>query len=352
MSLLAGYGSTLQPVFNVLFLLAVAAAAWWGGIVSGSLAAIASVLLFGRIAGHTTTVFPQHFKLTAVLILLAVAALVSELARARRKTEQILVANNLLLEARVQERTQLLDEAHRRLQQNNDELLHFAYAVSHDLQEPLRGLVTGTQLLHRRIGNKLAGDEEQLLHEIVLGASRLNQLVRDLLAYTAALGEPLLETAAANLSDTVRAVTFNLREQIQAADATISCPNSPLLPISPVHLEQIVQNLISNALKYRSDRPPIIDIKSCELGEGWQLCVSDNGIGIDAELFERVFQPFSRLNRRSEATGTGLGLALCRRLVERYGGRMWLESKVGQGSSFYFTLRGSNRMTQTNERRE
>jgi len=155
MSLFSGFGSVIQPVFNVLFLLAVAAAAWWGGIIAGILATVTAVLLFGAIASHTSSVFPEHFRVTAVLILLAVATLVSQVASARRRAEEILLSSNVLLEQRVKERTEDLDRALRRLEQSNAELEHFAYAVSHDLQEPLRGLTISTQLLQRMLGTRV-----------------------------------------------------------------------------------------------------------------------------------------------------------------------------------------------------
>jgi signal transduction histidine kinase len=343
MSLFSGFGSVIQPVFNVLFLLAVAAAAWWGGIIAGILATVTAVLLFGAIASHTSSVFPEHFRITAVLILLAVATLVSQVASARRRTEEILLSSNVLLEQRVKERTEDLDRALRRLEQSNAELEHFAYAVSHDLQEPLRGLTISTQLLQRVLGTELSRESERFVQDILLGASRLNQLVRDLLAYTRALGEAPGQAATANIGEAVRAVTFNLREQIRAANAQINCASSSSLGISTVHLEQVLQNLISNALKYRADEQPIIDIECRKSGDYWQVRVSDNGIGIHSDHRERVFQPFSRLDSRSEATGTGLGLSLCRHIVERCGGHIWVESELGKGCTFYFTLPAADR---------
>lgn len=338
MYLFAGYGSTLQPIFNVLFLFAVAAAAWWGGMVAGTLSALVAVLLFSALAGHTSSAFPEHFRVTAVVILLGVAALVSQVASARRKTEEVLVAGNTLLESRVKQRTEELDKALRQLQESNAELQHFADAVSHDLQEPLRGLTVSTQLLQRTLGTELNAEAEELVRDVLLGASRLNQLVRDLLLYTRAIGEPSSQSARANLADAVRAVTYNLREQIQAVNAQISCSDAPTLAVSSVHLEQLLQNLVSNALKYRSEKEPVVEIGCSRNGDCWQVRVSDNGMGIHSDHYERVFQPFSRVNMRPEAGGTGLGLALCRRIVERAGGRIWVESEAGKGSSFYFTL--------------
>ncbi len=339
MLLLSAYGPTLQPVINVLFLLAVAAAAWWGGIISGVLSALLAVSLFGSLAAHAASTFPEHFRITAAFILVAAALLVSQVGSARRKAEEVLLASNILLEKRVKERTEELDKALERLQQSNEELQHFASAVSHDLQEPLRGLTVSTQLLQRRLGTELSGEAETLVHEILLGASRLNQLVRDLLSYTQVLGAGRDdEIASTDLEETVRAVIFNLREQIQSANARIICVNSSLLAVQPFHLEQILQNLISNALKYRGDADPVVEIDARRDGNYWEVRVSDNGIGIRSDHHDRVFEAFSRLNTRSEASGTGLGLSLCRRIIERSGGRIWVESEVGKGSCFRFTL--------------
>ena len=210
--------------------------------------------------------------------------------------------------------------------------------MSHDLQEPLRGLTISTQLLQRRLGTELNREAERLVRDILLGASKLNQLVGDLLAYTRILGEAPEPAASANLGDAVRTVTFNLREQIQAANARINCANSSSLAVNAVHLEQVLQNLVSNALKYRGDKQPIIDVECRKRGDYCQVRVSDNGIGIHSDHHSQIFQPFSRLGTRPEAAGTGLGLALCRRIIERSGGQIWVESELGKGSSFYFTL--------------
>jgi signal transduction histidine kinase len=272
----------------------------------------------------------------------AAAILVSQVASARRRAEEILLASNVLLEQRVKERTEDLDKVLRRLQQSNEELQHFAYAVSHDLQEPLRGLTISTQLLERWLGSELNREAARLVQEILRGSSKLNQLVKDLLVYTRALGETPEEASSANLGDAVETVTFNLREQIQAANAEINCVNSSSLAINVVHLEQVLQNLVSNALKYRGDQQPIINVECRKRGDYCQVRVSDNGIGIHSDHHELVFQPFSRLGTRPEAAGTGLGLALCRRIVERCGGQIWVESEPGKGSSFYFTLPAVN----------
>jgi signal transduction histidine kinase len=321
----------------------VAAAAWWGGIITGVLAAVTAMLLFSAIVNHEAVVLPEHFRITGLLILLAAAILISQVASARRRAEEALLTSNVLLEQRVKERTEDLDRALRRLQQNNEELQHFAYAVSHDLQEPLRGLTISTQLLQRRLGPELNREAEKLVRDILLGSSKLNQLVKDLLVYTRALGEAPEQAASASLRDAIQAVTFNLREQIQAANARITCTNSSSLAVNAVHLEQILQNLLSNALKYRSDEPPIISVECRERGDYCQVRVSDNGIGIHSDHHEQVFQPFSRVTARPEAAGTGLGLALCRRIVERSGGQIWVESELGKGSAFYFTLPAANR---------
>jgi signal transduction histidine kinase len=340
MSFFSGYRSTLQPVFNVLFLLAVAAAAWWGGIIAGILASVTALLLFSVIASHTSFVSPEHFRVTGILILLSVATLVSQIASARRRAEEILLASNALLEERVRERTIDLDKALRRLEQSNEQLQHFAYAVSHDLQEPLRGITISTQLLQRTLRTEPSPEAEGLVQDILVGASRLNQLVQDLLTFTRTLGQEQEQAASASLLDAVKAATFNLREQIQEANAQIYCPTSPSLAISAVLLEQILQNLISNA-QYRTDKEPIINIDCRKSGEWWQVSVSDNGIGIHPDHYERVFQPFSRIRMRPEVAGTGLGLALCKRIVERSGGSIWVESKLGKGSGFHFTLRAA-----------
>jgi len=230
-----------------------------------------------------------------------------------------------------------LREAHEELKRSNAELEQFAYVASHDLQEPLRMVASYTQLLVRRYDAKLDGDAREFMAYIVDGASRMKQLIEDLLAYSrvgtkGADFEPVAADAA------LKRALFNLRAAIEEAGAVVTHDPMPALPADEVQLGQLLQNLMGNALKFRSASVPRIHVGVSEKANEWQFEVRDNGIGIEPQYYERIFMVFQRLHNKGEYPGTGIGLAICKKVVERHGGRIWVESRPGQGSSFYFTL--------------
>ncbi len=220
----------------------------------------------------------------------------------------------------------------------NHDLEQFAYSASHDLQEPLRGVKIYSELLTKRYGPNLDGEALEFLGYLRGGASRMEMLVRDLLAYTQVTKlEVPEEHADANvaLSETLA----NLNGAIVESGARITSGALPSVPVHATHLKQLFQNLVGNAIKYRSkDRVPTVHVTAEQNGERWQFSIVDNGIGIEAEYKERIFGLFKRLHSSSEYSGTGIGLAICQRIVERYQGRIWVESKPGSGSTFKFTL--------------
>jgi PAS domain S-box-containing protein len=230
-----------------------------------------------------------------------------------------------------------LREAHEELKRSNAELEQFAYVASHDLQEPLRMVASYTQLLERRYEAKLDGDAREFMAYIVDGASRMKQLIEDLLAYSR-VGTKGGEFTLVSAEAAVRRALFNLRAAIEEAGAAVTYDPMPTLPADEVQLGQLLQNLIGNALKFRSNSVPRIHIGVEELGQEWQFEVRDNGIGIEPQYYARIFMVFQRLHNKGEYPGTGIGLAICKKVVERHGGRIWVESRLGEGSSFFFTL--------------
>jgi len=220
----------------------------------------------------------------------------------------------------------------------NQDLEQFAYSASHDLQEPLRTIKIYSELLSKRHGEQLRGDARDFLEFVTAGASRMELLVRDLLAYTQATQ---LDRPAAPMDSgaALASALANLAEAIKESNGKVSFGPLPWLPVNATHLQQIFQNLIGNAIKYcRPGVPPQIDIRAERETGQWRFSVSDNGIGIESEYKEHVFGLFKRLHTADEYSGTGIGLAICQRMVERYHGRIWVESEVGKGSRFYFTL--------------
>jgi PAS domain S-box-containing protein len=241
-----------------------------------------------------------------------------------------------------------LAEKARELQRSNTELEQFAYVASHDLQEPLRMVASYTQLLGRRYRAKLDKEADEFIGYAVEGATRMQVLINDLLAYSrvGTRGKPFAPTPC---GDVLARTLANLKLAIEETGATVEAP--PTLPVvmaDSSQLTQLFQNLISNALKFRAPgrqprvrinvnphvTPPDVRVWNAE----WLFAVRDNGIGIDPKYFERIFVLFQRLHTREQYPGTGIGLAVCKKIVERHGGRIWVESTPGEGSTFYFTL--------------
>lgn len=227
-------------------------------------------------------------------------------------------------------------EKEEELRRANADLEQFAYSASHDLQEPIRNVAVYSDLVARRYSTLLDEEGKQFLVFLQEGGARLKTLVTDLLAYTRASMVELVQTpvdAEAALKNSLA----NLAEAIRESGAQVSYDPLPVVSIGEAHLEQIFQNLISNALKYRKDAPPEIHVSAKKIGAEWCFFVKDNGIGIDPRYKEKIFGLFKRLHH-TEFSGTGIGLAICKRVVERYGGRIWVDSVLGRGSTFLFTI--------------
>jgi PAS domain S-box-containing protein len=230
-----------------------------------------------------------------------------------------------------------LRAAHDELKRSNEELAQFAYVASHDLQEPLRMVSSYTQLLARRYGERLDGDAREFMAFIVDGAARMKQLIEDLLAYSR-VGTRGKDFRPMAVDAALRRALFNLKGAVEEAGASITYGNLPQVVADELQLTQLFQNLIGNALKFRSASVPRVDVSCIEKEAEWELRVSDNGIGIDPQYSERIFMVFQRLHNKAEYPGTGIGLAICKKVVERHGGRIWVSSKPGEGATFHFTL--------------
>jgi PAS domain S-box-containing protein len=223
------------------------------------------------------------------------------------------------------------------LRRSNEELERFASIVSHDLQEPLRMISMYVELLSKRYGEKLGPDATEYVGFALSGAARLKRLILALLEYARVGGSArrLEEVETHRIVDTVRE---GLRLMIEDAHAQIDVGHLPKIRADATQLSQVLQNLISNAIKFRGTRPPHITISSVLRDSYWQFSVADNGIGMESDQLEKVFLPYERLHHFSQYPGSGLGLALTRKIIERHGGRIWAESKVGEGTTFHFTL--------------
>lgn len=249
----------------------------------------------------------------------------------------VLVATvRALLRLRKAERS--LVAANEDLRRSNDDLQHFAFIASHDLQEPLRMITLYAQLLGRSAADKLTEAERSYLTEMIGGADRMRRLIDDLLGYSRA-GRELDAGQVVDVEEAVQRATELLASQITETGGTIEAQSLPAVKGDLVQITQVFQNLIGNALKYRRrDDQPLVLISAVQRSAShWLIKVEDNGIGVPSEFRDLVFVPFKRLHGR-EIPGTGIGLALCRRIVEASGGKIWVESSSGGGSIFCFTL--------------
>jgi signal transduction histidine kinase len=244
------------------------------------------------------------------------------------------------MRARIVAELDALQTAEADLRRSNRELEQFAYVASHDLQEPLRKVASFCQLLQQRYGGQLDDRADQYIGFAVDGAQRMQDLINDLLAFSRVgrMGQPHTDVDCGLLVERVRA---DLSRAIEESAAEVVVADAlPTVRGDASLLRVVFQNLIGNAIKFRGEAPPRVELSAVREGACWRFRVSDNGIGIDPEYAERIFVIFQRLHARSQYEGTGIGLAMCRKIVEYHGGRMWLDTDAGAGagSTFYFTL--------------
>jgi PAS domain S-box-containing protein len=224
------------------------------------------------------------------------------------------------------------------LKRSNDDLQQFAYVASHDLQEPLRMVASFTQLLAKRYKGRLDSEADEFIAYAVDGSNRMQGLIQDLLAYSRAgtNGKALHEISS---EKALNEAVANLRATIQESGAVVTHDSLPAITTDDTQLVQVFQNLVGNAIKYRSAEDPRVHVSATKNGgQEWIFSVRDNGLGIDPQYFERIFVLFQRLHGREEFKGTGIGLTICKKIVERLGGRIWVESQPQTGSTFYFAL--------------
>jgi light-regulated signal transduction histidine kinase (bacteriophytochrome) len=244
------------------------------------------------------------------------------------------------LEAEIVERKKAADAILRtseELKRSNDDLQRFAYVASHDLQEPLRTISSFLQLIEKRNRDLLDAESREFMSFVVSGADRLQTMINNLLEYSRldSRGTPFVEVESA---DILRKVIDDFGSEIERAGAVITFDGLPTVTADSNQLFRLFQNLVSNALKFRGPEPPRIHVSSRREEGSWVFSVRDNGIGIDPKYKDRIFVIFQRLHTMDTYAGTGIGLSICKRIVERHGGRIWVESEPGNGSTFFFTI--------------
>ncbi len=284
---------------------------------------------------------PQDYDFLALFARHAAVAIVNArlFEAAQAQSAQLATANDALQhEVGEHQRTEAaLAQANGQLSARNTELNEFTRAASHDLQEPLRHVVMYCQLLQKGLGDDLSEDTTETLRFIMEGVERMQAMVQDILHFARA-GRVEMQLDHAALDDCVGTALQALGFRIEATGARLNREDLPVVRGDRRMLTQLYQNLLGNALKFVGSDPPVLHLTAARQGGHWLLGVQDNGIGVAQEYAEQIFTPFQRLHSRGEYDGSGVGLATCRRIVERHGGRIWVEPAIGQGAHFRFTL--------------
>lgn len=258
----------------------------------------------------------------------------------RRAVEKALQEQNLVLQQEISNRQRAesaLLKSNQELARSNAELEQFAYVASHDLQAPLATIASYAQLLEKRYKDQLDSKASKFIDNIVHGCTRMQTLIDDLLEYSR-VGRSRKPFQLTDCNQAVEQALANLQGAIRETQAVVTYSELPSVMGDISQLVQLFQNLVGNSIKYRHDAPPVVHITACKQEKDWLFSVSDNGIGIATQHQARIFQIFQRLHTQKEYSGTGIGLAICQKIVERHGGYIWVESKPGQGSTFYFTV--------------
>ncbi|NNC95977.1 MAG: PAS domain S-box protein [Chitinophagales bacterium] len=231
-----------------------------------------------------------------------------------------------------------LEEQTQELKRSNEELEQFAYVASHDLQEPLRMISSYVQIIEKKLHEENRTDLDEFMKYAIDGVERLQELINDLLNYSRVnrSEDPFIET---DFNDIIKSVEANLSRLIDKEKVVIDCQDLPSLFVDQIQIVRLFQNLIENSIKFKSEGDPVININCEKRSDDYLFSINDNGIGIDEKHFERIFVIFHRLHSRQSYNGTGIGLAICKRIIERHKGRIWVDSVKGKGATFYFTLK-------------
>jgi signal transduction histidine kinase len=327
--------------FTIFYLLPISLTAWFAGrSVAVMMCLISAVVEFwaNAAAGRTYSHVLISFWNSAVSFwFFLLYVLILSMLKSEYNTKTRLIAELRDSYAELERTKDDLERKSQELVRSNDDLKDFAYAASHDLQEPLRIIRGYVQLLAKRYKGKLGADADDFIKYAVEGVGRMQRLIKDLLEYSrlGTNGETLKTSECTELVDRALA---NLQAAIEESGAEVTYDHLPVIAGDPSQLSRVFQNLIGNAIKFRGDEAPKIRISAERKGEEWVFSVRDNGIGIDPDQSDRIFMIFQRLHTREEYEGTGIGLAICKKIVERHGGRIWVESEAGRGATFYFTV--------------
>ncbi len=327
--------------FSIFYLLPISLAAWFVNRNAGvSMCILSSVTEFmanfvaGRTYSHPLIYFWNSFMLLC-FFLISVFILSNLKIEYERRIKLIGELQDSLEE--LNRTKEELEQKSQDLARSNVELEQFASAVSHDLKEPLLAITINLNLLKKRYEGKLGSEADTFVTETIDEAKQMQTLISDMLSYSRA-GTSAKPFVLTHCTAILNRLLANLRIPLEQSGAVVTHDPLPEVMADPIQLFQLLQNLIGNAIKFRGENKPLIHISAKQKEKEWVLSVSDNGIGIPAEYSEKIFEMFQRLHNKKEYSGTGIGLATCKKIVERHGGRIWVESNPGRGSTFYFTL--------------
>jgi light-regulated signal transduction histidine kinase (bacteriophytochrome) len=332
----AGLTAAIEPFFHgkaplFFFIVATLVSAAFGGLGPGLVATAVGFAIILVFFQAQVLVLSVAYSSLILFVVLGVSISVG-MGHLRRKNAALVLAKE-----RLENANEKLSERSKALAQANEELQRFAYAIAHDLSTPLRGISALTELLVHRNQQMLDESSKECAQMIVSRVQRTLSMIKGLLDYAAA-GEGPWERPLVNCNDLVNRAMEDLSSVIDECDAEITVEPLPSIPARG-QLVQVFSNLISNALKYRSSvRQPQVQISASERNDDWIFCVRDNGIGLDMQFADEIFGIFRRLHTEDAYPGNGIGLALCKMIVERQGGRIWVESELGKGCRFFFTV--------------
>lgn len=247
------------------------------------------------------------------------------------------ISDRRRLEIELEKKNAQLERLNEDLERSNRELERFAYAASHDLQEPLRMVHSYVELLDKRYGDQFDEDARDFMGFAIDGAKRMREMINSLLTLSRTIRSPL-EIEEVDLNNLVRDVIQDLEVELKESDVSIDVGDLPVVDVDAAQFRSVIQNLFANAVKYSSDAQPGLKVAATSSDEEWRIDITDNGIGIPEDAREVVFEPFKRLRRHGSSSGSGLGLALARTVVERHGGRIWVDAAPEGGSTFSFTI--------------
>jgi signal transduction histidine kinase len=346
----------LSHTRSAFFLLVVLASSWYAGLGPGLFASVLSVLAlnFFFFSPHLSFAVTSEDFVELILFSL-VAALTTKLVAQWRKTSNALAVLNVDLEQRVNGRTAELKQANERLQdeiearsrmqqelaRSNGELKQFAYVFSHDVLVPVRTIAASAAEL-KQPRSRSDAETIELADQIRLTAEHIESFISGALSFARLNSERRIAAEEISMEATLQWALLNLKTAIEQSGAAVTHDSLPAVRGDQAQIASLLQNLISNAIKYRRGEPPCVHVSAREMNGAWVFAVADNGIGIPPEFHESIFEMFQRLPSGPERAGSGLGLAICRKIVENHGGRIWLESQPGAGSTFYFTLEESD----------